>query len=125
MLLEHNLLDPVHDLVVQIQVDLDGLALHNFLNSAFPGEPLVTVGVGPDHFDELVGGDQVVKYDDILRQHRNLFLGGSHGADDGFKQFEEMFDHQICGFRSQIVFLVPVFLEFDFIAVVVLMRNLH
>ena len=125
MFLVHDLLDPVHDLVVQIQVDLDSLALDDLLNPAFPGKPLVPVGIGPHHFDQLMRGDEVVKYDDVLRQHRNLFLGDVHGADDRFQHFEEMFDHQIGGFRSQFVFLVPILLEFNFIAVVVLMRNLH
>lgn len=98
MFLEHDLLDPVHDLVVQIQVDLNSFALDDLFNSAFPGKPLVAVGIGPHHFDQLMGGDQVVKYDDVLRQHRNLFLGDGHCADYRFEYFEEMFDHQIGGF---------------------------
>jgi hypothetical protein len=74
MLLLHDQLYSVHDLLEQVPVNLNCPSLHNLLDSALPSELLVTVGVAPQHFDQLMGCNQIVEHNDVLRIHRYLGL---------------------------------------------------
>ena len=47
-------------------MDIHCFAFNNLFNPAFLGEPFVAVGVGLDHFDELMRSDEVVEDDDIF-----------------------------------------------------------
>ena len=67
LLLLHDLLDPLHYLRVELQVDCHGLALNDLLNATLPCEPLVAAWVGLYHLDQLVRCDEVVQNHHVLR----------------------------------------------------------